>query len=235
MAGSMRHRTLRGRLVYRHLDGAERGRERFVVTVHEDGCRTLRAVCEIDADEVLRDVTYSVNRAYQPLDAFVRLTVREQFLGSGWFLFGDREASCESYTAAEGRVSQRVPVPARPLAFGSHPISADAWLTAAFDPDGAARQFFDNVFISSYAFNGAGGPLLYPIHFGLERLGVESVTVAAGTFVCRHMRFLLDDSEVVGHPQYDLWISADERHLCVRAIVGEPKNYLYELAALEAQ
>jgi hypothetical protein len=228
----MRHRTLRGRLVYRHLDGAERGRERFVVTAHEDGARTLRAVCEIDADEVLRDVTYSVDRDYRPVDAFVRLTVREQFLGCGWFLFDEHEAQFESYTAAEGRVSQRVDVPARPRAFGSHPISADAWLTAALEADGPRQQYFDNVFVSSYAFNGAGGPLLYPMHFGLEQLGVERVTVPAGTFDCRHLRFLLEDSEVAGHPPYDLWISADDRYLCVRAIVGAPKNYLYELAEL---
>ena len=232
MAG-MRHRTVRGQLAYHHLDGPERGRERFTITIHENGCRTLRAVCEIDADEVLRDVTYSVNHAYQPLDAFVRLTVRERFLGCGWFLFEDDVASCESFTAAEGRVSQRIRVPARPLAFGSHPISADAWLTAVFDVSGAREQYFDNVFISSYAFNGAGGPLLYPIHFGLEHLGRERITVPAGEFECRHVRFLLDGSEVAGHPQYDLWISDDDRYLCVRALVGSPKDYLYELVALE--
>lgn len=228
----MQHQTIDGRLTYRHVHGEERGRESFRITMHPDRRRTLRATCEIDADEVLRDVTYSVDSDFRPLDAFVRLTVCERFLGCGWFLFADDHAACESHTALEGRVSQRVAVPAWPRAFGTHPITADAWMTGAFDTNGPARQFFDNAFISSYAFNGAGGPLLYPIHFGLELLGTETIRVASGEHACRHYRFLLQDSEVAGHPQYDLWTTADDVNLCVRAQVGEPKNYVYELDAL---
>jgi len=229
----MHHETLRGRLVYRHLSGAERGRERFTMTAHADGTHTLRANCEIDLEGLLRDVVYTVNQQFRPVDAFVRLTLRERFLGSGWFLFTDREASCESYTAAEGRVSQRVAVSERPLVFGTHPITADAWLTGAFSLKGPTQQFFTNGFISSYAFNGASGPLLHPIRFGLEFLGVESVNVGAGSFDCRRFRFLLDDSEVAGHPPYEVWTTDDDARVCVKAWVGAPRDYVYELTDLE--
>ncbi|HSN73197.1 MAG TPA: hypothetical protein VLT59_16905 [Steroidobacteraceae bacterium] len=226
-------RTLRGRLVYRHEGGPERGRESFTITRHGDGTKTLRALCEIDADEVLRDVTYSVDAQHRPLDAFVRLTVHERFFGSGWFVFGEHAATCEAYTALEGRISQRVELRRRPTAFGTHPISADAWLTAAFEPTGPRRQFFDDAYVSSYAFNGVGALALYPIHFGLEYLGETEVTVPAGTFGCRHFRFLLDDSEVAGHPDYELFTTTDGLHVCVRAWVGAPKRYVYELAQVE--
>jgi hypothetical protein len=225
----MKHVTLRGVLQYRYLDGAERGRERFTVTRHGDGRRILRTCCEIDPDEVLRDVTYAVDEHFRPLDAFVRITVRDRFVGSGWFLFARDLATCETYTALEGRISQRIALETPAHAFGSHPITSDAWLTALFDPAGPREQYFTRLFISSYAFNGATGPMLLPVQFGLQHVGHERVTVPAGSFACNRYRFLLDDSEVAGHPAYDIWAMDGGDHLCVRALVGEPKNYLYEL------
>ena len=69
----MRHRTYAGKIVYLTDGAGEMGRERFRVTVHDDGRRTLRAICEMDDDELLRDVTHTVDRHFRPLDAFVRL------------------------------------------------------------------------------------------------------------------------------------------------------------------
>lgn len=228
----MQHRSIRGRLLYTGPAG-ERGREWFTFTVHRDGSRIVRAQCEIEEGEVLRDVTWSLGPDWHPRDCSIRLTVADRFVGSGWFRFEEREAEGEVFTAAEGRMSQRVATPRRARAFGSHAIVADGLMTAMFDPAGLRRQHFANLFMSSYAFNGATGPMLLPIEFGLEFLGREEVTVPAGTFRCRRYRYILGGSAVDGHPQYDNWVTDDGDHVIVKAHVGAPKHYTYELASLE--
>jgi len=84
----MKHRTYRGRIDYIHDDIGERGREWFTVTVQPDGTRTLRSHCEMDDTRILRDVVYTVDRAWLPIDSYVRLTVEEKLMGSAWFRFG---------------------------------------------------------------------------------------------------------------------------------------------------
>ena len=89
----MRHRTIAGTILYtskkpERLD-QPRGIEHFRFTRHGDGKVTLRAYCEIEdpAPTVMRDVTYAIDEHGQPMDCSVRLTVGDEFVGSGWFRF----------------------------------------------------------------------------------------------------------------------------------------------------
>ena len=111
----------------------ERGREWFSITYHEDGQRTVRAQCELDDRQLLRDVVYTISPDMKPLDCFVRLHRAGRFLGSGWCRFTDTEAECEVFNNQMGRVSQRVPLGQRAAGFGTHPVNCDALLLAAFD------------------------------------------------------------------------------------------------------
>ena len=124
----MKHRALRGRIAYLHDRDGERGREWFSISVQDDGTRTLRAQCEMDDEDLLRDVTYTVDGSWRPLDAFVRLTRAQRFVGSAWFRFDDQGAECESWTASEGRLSQRVALSQRPRVFAPHPLVVRARL-----------------------------------------------------------------------------------------------------------
>jgi len=71
----MNHRSYRGRVDYIHDDIGERGREWFSVTVQPDGMRTLRSQCEMDDTRILRDVIYTVDGQWRPIDSYVRITV----------------------------------------------------------------------------------------------------------------------------------------------------------------
>lgn len=228
----MRHRTIDGRILYRG-PGGERGREWFTQTVHGDGRRLLRARTEIEEGEVLRDVTHTLDARFRPIDCTVRLNVADRFVGSGWFWFDERCAGGECVTEVGGRISQRVETPGRARGFGSHAMVSDGIFTAAHDAAGPARQRIDNAFLSSYAFNGATGPMLCPISFSLEYLGAENVEVPAGRFRCDRFRYLLDESEVAGHPPYEVWVSADGDRVLVRAEVGAPQYFVYELDRIE--
>ena len=85
--------TLRGQIIYQHDTDGERGREWFTVTVSPEGVRTVRAQCEMDDAALLRDVVYSVDRHWNPLDCFVRLTQHGTFVGSSWFHFNNSSIS----------------------------------------------------------------------------------------------------------------------------------------------
>ncbi|MET0239989.1 MAG: hypothetical protein ABW184_08835 [Sphingobium sp.] len=87
----MQHRTISGKILYTSRkpgrEGQERGREQFTWTIHGDGSRTIRALCEIDEPDptVLRDVTCSFGADDRPTDCFVRLTIGDRFMGAGIF------------------------------------------------------------------------------------------------------------------------------------------------------
>jgi hypothetical protein len=158
----MRHQTTRGKIVYLR-NGEETGREWFTVTKHQDGRRGFRAMCEMDDHDLLRDVTYNVGPAWEPLDCFVRLTERDTFVGSSWFLFDDRGGECEGFTVNEGRINQRIDVGHRPPSFGAHPIICDMWHLSQFDRAGPKRQTLKNIMLSSPKPDGGSGPMLATI------------------------------------------------------------------------
>ncbi|MBK6596779.1 MAG: hypothetical protein IPG25_02240 [Proteobacteria bacterium] len=204
----MNHRTLRGKLGYFHNQHGETGREWFTVTVAPDGGRTLRAQCEMDDDSVLRDVTYTVDAAWRPLDCFIRLARHDRFVGSSWFRFADRRVECEGYTALEGRVSQRVELPAPAVRFGTHSLLTDGWHAALWQANGPAVQTIAHQPASSHAANGATGPMIVVGDSTLKRIGLESLRVAAGEFMTAHFEILF-----VNFPRLHFWVMGPDVQL----------------------
>ncbi|MCM2311342.1 MAG: hypothetical protein NDI84_08065, partial [Steroidobacteraceae bacterium] len=164
------HRTARGTIAYlshkpdRYLQ--ERGREYFHIDVHSDGKRTITAHCEIDdRPSVMRDITYSLDEHWLPMDCFVRITVGDRFMGSGWFRFHHGHTECETFTALEGRVSQRMEHRNPPLrTFQNHAIACDAWHLRLYDrSQGRGVQSIDEFLLSSPDHRGATGPMLFRV------------------------------------------------------------------------
>lgn len=244
----MPHRTIRGHIHYTSRksgrEGARRGDERFTITNHADGTRTLRATCEIwDPPPVLRDVTLTLGADHCPRDAFVRLSVDDRFVGSSWFLFGEQEASCDGQTRSGGRFSQRLPLTRRATAFGAHPIQGDAWLTRLVDAETSATPapLQTGILLPSLDHRGATGPML-ATHPGvrIRCLGRERVDVPAGRFDALHFRFTESREDEAGsqnapgmHPPYDLWCTADDDRILLRSIATGYMQTQYELASLE--
>lgn len=236
----MKHRTLRGKILYTSRKpermGAERGRESFIITVHGDGKRTLRACCEIDdPPTVLRDVVLSVDADYYPLDCFTRLTIDDKFEGSGWMRFTESRAETEAFSARDGRISQRFELARRVRWLASHPIAGDGMGFAIFDRTrGPGKTFFPDMMVTSPDHRGATGPLLFKLGFGLEYLGDEEVAVPAGTFDAHHFRYVDTAGQLPEeHPQYDVWCTADEDFVFLRGAVGGYMQTFYELVELE--
>lgn len=215
--------------------GQERGRESFRIDIHADGCRTIAAHGEIDdAPAVVRDVNLRVGADRRPQESFVRIAVGGEFTGSAWFRFGDDLAECEAFTAAEGRLSQRMSLDRPLVAFGNHAMVNDGYLLNLYDlSKGAGVQVFPRMLLSSPDHRGATGPMLFAVDLALEFVGRERVTVAAGTFDALHFRIVDVPGLPLEHPAYDLWCTADGDYVLLKAAVAGYMQTAYELVSYE--
>lgn len=235
-----RHRIIRGTIRYtskqaERLD-QERGREFFTLTQQADGIDVLLAHCEIDdAPNVIRDVSIAMRHAdSSPLDCSVRLTVGDEFEGSGWMRFAEGFAECETFNRKDGRSSQKIETPAPVKWLQSHPIAGDSLLMKLYDlDDGPGTCFFDDMFLTSPDHRGATGPLLFAAGFALVYVGECDVSVAAGDFRARHFQVTgTADSLPEEHPPYDVWCTADDDYIFLKASVGGYMQTHYELTEL---
>jgi hypothetical protein len=232
------HRSVRGTIRYTSNKpdrlGQERGREYFMINVHSDGRRTCIAHCEIDdRPSVMRDITYSLDENWYPTDCFVRLAVNDRFMGSGWFRFGPDFAECETWTALEGRVTQRMGTNGRLRSFQNHAIQCDAWHLRLYDR--ARRrgvQTIEEMLLSSPDHRGATGPLLFRAGLCMDFVGEEKLKVAAGSFDALHFRFVSAPGLPVEHPPYDIWCTADDDYIFLKGVIGGYMQTYYELVDL---
>lgn len=212
---------MRGRVSYRSLtSGSEWGFEDWSITRGSDGLRVMQAHCEMTfgGETIIRDSILSVQRDWHPRDASVRIMRDGALSGTGWFLFGDDEVECESWSVAEGRLRQTMPI-SRPIrGFGIHAVTGDGWLAAGFpyeEGPGHTQYYGRNLLHSLHHF-GATGPSIATSESGLLYVGLENVEVPAGRFDCHRLRFVGMKND---HPVYDMWISSEGDFLFVKGIV----------------
>ncbi len=229
------HRTRRGKMSYRFMDearrGQEHGRERFHMTFQPDGRRTLSAVCEHDVDpRVLRHVVMTYGADGKASEAFVRIEVGGEYLGSGWLDFLPNRVSLEGRNARGGRLSNSHEL-TDPLAFvGTDPIQSDAWHMANYDlSKGPGRQHTMGV-LSSADASGKTGPMLWMLKTGMQFVGPERIEVEAGVFDSLHFQIVDTAGQMQSeHPPYDIWTTSDGDFIGLRS---EGSNRRYELVEL---
>ena len=98
---------------------------------------------------------------------------------------------------------------------------------------GPGIQDFENLFLTSPDHRGATGPLFFVTAFSLVYVGEEKISVGAGTFQARHFQV----SGTAGnlpeeHPPYDVWCTADDDYILLRAGAAGYMQTHYELMEL---
>jgi hypothetical protein len=224
----MLKRRVRGEIAYVHDSKGLTGREYWSIAVAADGRRTLTANCVLFDTGVQRDVVYSVDSAFRPEEAFVRLALHGKFQGSTWFRFSDRGAEAEGVTMTDGRFSQRFATAARPQIFGPHPLQADAWQTAACSRESPGeRQFLPSCLNSSPRADGGSGPLLHATWKHISYEGERQIEVLAGRYHCDHYRIYPRDFAA----PLEIYVFDEDRILAL--CTWEVLQSRYELARLE--
>ena len=232
------HKTVRGRIRYtskkpERLDEV-RGREWYSINTYADGSRTIIVHTEIDdRPSVMRDATYSLDKDWRPTDCFVRLTVDDKFMGTGWFKMADGYVECETYTALEGRVTQRMDTDGWCKSFQNHAIACDAWHLRLFDRSKVGEvQALDELILCSPDHRGATGPMLFKAGMHIKYLGEEKVTVEAGEFDAYHFQMVSAPGLPNPHPDYDIWCTSDGEWTFLKGGVAGYMQTWYELVEL---
>jgi hypothetical protein len=195
-----------GTLSYRtRSTGVERGREHWTLTVNREASRTMRCLAMTDDSEFVRDVTYTIGRDERPRDAFVRLQVRAQQVGTGYFVVDGSVLDVVTAGRTTGRVVQQVQVGER-LHIVTHAVMLDAWPWWSYDRQGPAEQGLA-VYNTSTRWNGTDGPLGRLETLRVTRHADETVAVPAGTFDCRHLSF---DSDELKVPTSHVWLTGPD-------------------------
>ena len=236
----MAHRVIRGSIEYTSQKPermwAIRGREWFTLSQQPDGTDVLLAHCEIDdSPKVTRDVCLAMRHEdSSPLDCSVRLSVGERFEGSGWMHFASGYAECQTQNQRDGRISQRIELPQRVDWLQAHPIIGDALLMRLYPlAQGPGVHALEHVVLTSPDHRGATGPLFYVTAFDLVYLGNETLSVAAGTFEARHFQVTGTAGNLPEeHPPYDVWCTADDDYILLRASAAGYMQTRYELIEL---
>ena len=236
----MAHSTIRGTILYtsKKADSmdVERGREYFTITKQADNVEVMHAHCEIDdTPNVIRDVVMAFRADASPIDYSVRLSVGDKFEGTGWMRFTDKRAELESYNQRDGRISQIIDLDSPVRWLQSHPICGDSILMRRYDlSQGPGKQWMGDTYLTSPDHRGATGPMFFKTGFSIVYVADEEVTVKAGTFNARHFQV----TDTAGnlpeeHPPYDVWCTADEDYLFLKASVGGYMQTYYELIEFE--
>jgi len=238
----MPSRIIRGTIRYTSTkperNGQERGREHFVLTQQEDGVDVLLAHCEIDdAPPVIRDVSMAIHHDdSSPIDCSVRLTVGNEFEGSGWMRFADGYAECETFNRKDGRITQKIDTLDKVIWLQSHPIVGDALLMKLYDlSQGAGSQVIENLFLTSPDHRGATGPQFFVMPaMTLIYVGEEDIEIEAGAFRAHHFQVGGTAGNLPEeHPPYDVWCTADDDYILLKAGVAGYMQTHYELTSLE--
>jgi hypothetical protein len=213
-------------MTQRDGQSVQRGEESASYDFHDDGLIAFRASSHSDSPRISRDVIYTLDRGFRPLEAFVRLQVEGQYEGSGWFRFESGQVSSETSNRRAGRESQvmRIDAPAR--AFIAHPVTTDVMLAAAYERGGPKRQRLPGTYTSSADPYGRVGPSLAPSTVFLEYVGTERVNTPAG--IVQADRYELFTEETATEPLESLWTLADTA-VFVRAQARGQFNTVYEL------
>lgn len=199
-------------------DGKVRGSETFEMLVHADGSRTLNISTDLRARQGWFNVTLRVAADHRPLEAYVNYWNAGRYKGSGYFLVDDSSLFASSAGPA-GRQQRITEVPRR-FSIGAHPVAADGWHTASYDPVVAGKQS-----VSLYSIEAGVDPsrpvLGEIVPLEIELLGEEEIEVPAGRFKTHRYRLAGVN---------DLWVHGPDK-LVIRSEIAV-RNLRYVLLSL---
>jgi hypothetical protein len=175
-----------GTMAYRvQSTGAVNGHERWRLSVHPDGSRTMAATVAYAPRPVERQVIHRVDRNWAPLETYTTLWFEGAWRGSAMLTARDGRLRVVG-NGPGGAAEQDLPARER-LAVLPHLIAVDSWRAFLFDKRVGGEQA-----IPSYDFNATGdgdkGVIGAMKSFRLRYLGAAEVDVPAGRFTADHFR-----------------------------------------------
>jgi hypothetical protein len=199
--------------------------ETFTITHNPDGTRTARTLTRSPKGDLLRDVHQTVAADWRPIEAYGRLFLKGQSLGTVLRrVVGDR---MHSYAWAPGTTMDVAEFPAPPnLIVGFHPVTVDAWKANFYDLEkGGTQDVYTHTVSSTWNGSTLGHGEAHTTT--MDFIGREEVTTPAGTFECE--RFMWHTSRI----DSDLEIWRTGPHNLLVQLIAHDRDTLYQLGRLD--
>ena len=199
-------------------NGAPCGEDRWTMAVHSDGTRMIRSTMgQSESGTQIDMIMHSDAKSFRPINAFASVYLGGGWLGAGQYAVKGDKLHVSVNTPVE-QFMETVDLPEN-FTLLLHPISADGWHYGA-NYDMTKR----GVQMHNVCTLGAAGRSVHcainPI--ALEFVGMEEITVPAGTFDTEHYRF---------GESTDVWITGPDRIMIQHEYrVGQTRYQLVELA-----
>ena len=162
-----------------------------------------------DDSKLVRDVIYTRRKDGRPVDAFIRLQVAHQLIGSGYFRVQDGTMDVIADGNETGHSVQTVSVPEDFFSITTHAVMVDGWIYFNYDRSTGGEQL--RVFYNtSTRLDGADGPLGRVETCRVKLIGEEEVEIPAGRFKATHFQVDSDNLEV---PASSLWVAGEDKIL----------------------
>lgn len=175
-----------GTIAWRTMStGDVRGEERFHITAHPDGSRSVMAVSRYGPRDIQRHSLYRIDAALRPIDASIQYWIEGDWRASGTITTTKAQVSVQS-RSPQGTAGHIVDV-SGPFAVLPHQLAPDAWRALLYD---RAKGGVQNLAVYDPAplAEGPDGLLGQMTAQPTEYLGTERITVPAGTFESDHFR-----------------------------------------------
>ena len=139
---------------------------------------------------LVRNVTLLLDSRWRPIDGFCRLQQNGEQSGAAWYHFSDQQVTVEGVSKLDDSVTER-PFSQQftntdpYLYLGLHPLQGDALITQLVD-DSCPGEFVSiKSLTNSISENGNEGIAATALTIDVAYLGLESISVTAGTFSAR--------------------------------------------------
>jgi hypothetical protein len=201
--------------------------ENFIVTTNPDGSHTAQTMSRFPGNSMIRHVTQTVGRDFSPLDGNTRFHLDGEHQGTlSRRVVGDTVTSLVMWPDDRPIDQTTFPVGGDDLVLGFHPTTVEGWKFIKADRSNRELQTV-RILSSSPTWNGGVMGHGKEVHFKVQYLGPEEITVPAGTFTGHH--YFWHTGAIDG--DIELWtIGQDE--ICAR-VISHSKGVTSELETCE--
>ena len=179
-------RETRGVIAYRALESSQlRGEERFHISVHPDGSRTLSTISRYGPPDVQRHSLYRIDADLRPMDATVQLWIDGAWRASGQITVDGNTLTASSRTP-RGNDTHALAIDQN-FAILAHQLAPDTWRLLLYNASAKNVQPLALYDLDPRA-EGTSGILGKWTTQRVAHQGKTTVTVPAGTFETDHYR-----------------------------------------------
>ena len=226
----LKHREIKYSIDYLDSNNKKRGEEPCIVSIHSDGSRIFRATSKIFDSEIIRDVIYTVDKNFKPIECYITIRQFDKLISSSFFLFTKNTIYLNGVNSKNNFISQKKET--GPIkSFISHAVAADVWHSAnIIKKTSIGIQKISPIYSSSHLPNGASDSTIFRWDLKAKFIKITEVQTKAGIFEAEHIQYFDKDNSL----WLEMWCTNDIDRIMLKMYYPVYNSY-YVLKQLDRE